>query len=172
MMRHRLTPLIDTLTKMSPDELLSKQRALYDARSLFLFPNNGTRTWNAVLDQVALRLERKQKELLLPPTVNAVVDDGSPYSFEVDIVFTWSNTNDTKFSSVYNKHGPPASLPLNTRHDPEQLRYVLRSIDMFAPWVRHIYVVVCCCLHPEWLKTGISYHCYHHYHCNTIDWLI
>jgi hypothetical protein len=112
---NRLSPLVDIITTMTAAELSAKQKALWEARAYFLFPNNGTITWNAILDQVTLRLERKEKALLLPPTVNAVVDDGSPYSFEVDIVFTWSNTNDTRYTSIYDKHGPPGKSPLLLR---------------------------------------------------------
>ncbi|MER8013483.1 stealth conserved region 3 domain-containing protein [Streptomyces griseoluteus] len=68
--------------------------------------------------------------------------------FPVDAVYTWVNGADVNW--LERKNAALAALGMETEdaatsaarfRDREELRYSLRSIDMYAPWIRTIYLV-------------------------------
>lgn len=73
----------------------------------------------------------------------------------LDIVYTWVNGSDEHFRrlmSIYLERVKNASKPtragnstsassLNRYQDNDELKYSLRSIEKYAPWVRNIYLV-------------------------------
>ncbi|AUG79179.1 hypothetical protein CFP65_4432 [Kitasatospora sp. MMS16-BH015] len=83
--------------------------------------------------------------------------------FPVDAVYTWVDGNDPAWKARRNKvlaerglapaqtDGDGASDDARFR-DREELRYSLRSLDMFAPWIRTIYLVTDDQT-PAWLDT-------------------
>ncbi len=68
-------------------------------------------------------------------------------SFPIDIVYTWVDMEDPEFREVLNAHLPPGAETNRTTMSAarfachEELRYSLRSIEMYAPWYSHIYLV-------------------------------
>lgn len=81
-------------------------------------------------------------------------------SFPIDIVYTWVNNNDPKWLKRYEKARQKLDSNFknnsSTRYENnDELRYSLRSIEMFAPWVRNIYIVTDNQT-PEWLDKSSS----------------
>lgn len=60
----------------------------------------------------------------------------------MDIVYTWVDLRSSSYSQRFTDHG--------------ELKYSLRSIYKFAPWVRHVYIVCADDQRPEWLHERSS----------------
>lgn len=80
----------------------------------------------------------------------------SSVTFPIDLVYMWVDGSDPKWRERRNLHlGVAAdSTPVEARWiDNEELRYSLRSVESYAPWINHIYIVTdgqC----PSWLNTS------------------
>jgi glycosyltransferase involved in cell wall biosynthesis len=77
--------------------------------------------------------------------------------FPVDIVYTWVDGNDPEWQARRDRlwaeldHPPVAAAGAAARfRERDELRYSLRSVDMFAPWVRHVFIVTAG-QRPSWL---------------------
>ncbi|XP_011060691.1 PREDICTED: N-acetylglucosamine-1-phosphotransferase subunits alpha/beta isoform X1 [Acromyrmex echinatior] len=70
----------------------------------------------------------------------------------IDVVYTWVNGSDPMFLESLQKHVSIVDLSAVTSRfsDKDELRYSLRSLEMYAPWVRHIYIVTNGQI-PSWL---------------------
>ncbi|KAI4487528.1 hypothetical protein M0804_005677 [Polistes exclamans] len=70
----------------------------------------------------------------------------------IDVVYTWVNGSDPHFLKSLQKHIPITdSNTVSSRFsDKDELRYSLRSLEMYAPWVRHVYIVTNGQI-PSWL---------------------
>lgn len=77
--------------------------------------------------------------------------------FDVDLVYLWVNGNDPEWQKKHN------SVVKNVSDDPEidckgryvsndELKYSLRSVAMYAPWIRKIFIVTDNQT-PDWLDT-------------------
>jgi hypothetical protein len=84
--------------------------------------------------------------------------------FPIDVVYTWVDDSDLKWATERDKDaaawGRPQTAGARALHSErfrnrDELRYSLRSLDMFAPWVRKIYLVTADQT-PAWLDTNIS----------------
>lgn len=68
-------------------------------------------------------------------------------TFPVDAVFTWVDRSDphwrSRYVAAYHRHQMQgASAAPEARHpDHDELRYSLRSLHLYAPWLRHIYLI-------------------------------
>lgn len=72
----------------------------------------------------------------------------------IDVVYTWIDGTDPQWQRSLECHRAEASLPavqMNRFRDRDELKYSLRSINDFAPWVNHIYIVTCG-QKPRWFK--------------------
>ena len=80
-------------------------------------------------------------------------------SFPVDVVYTWVDGTDTKLASKREAYLPPQEKRLEESQgnslyrDNEELRYSLRSLEAYAPWVRRVFIVTDGQV-PSWLNTG------------------
>jgi len=76
----------------------------------------------------------------------------------IDIVYTWVNGTDPEFLDQVQefkaKEGKPKDGELVSRrfHDMDQLKYSLRSVEMYIPWARHVYIVTNGQV-PSWLNS-------------------
>jgi len=70
----------------------------------------------------------------------------------IDVVYTWVNGSDPVFLENLQKHVPIVDLGAAASRfsDKDELRYSLRSLEMYAPWVRHVYIVTNGQI-PNWL---------------------
>jgi hypothetical protein len=74
----------------------------------------------------------------------------------IDVVYTWVNGADPKFQQQrarYPETGDSQSSGGARYHDNQELRFSLRSLEKYAPWVRHVYVVTNDQV-PDWLNTA------------------
>lgn len=78
--------------------------------------------------------------------------------FPIDIVYTWVNHRDARWRALYQQAvgAPPETETNDTKSldrfmNRDELKYSMRSISAFAPWVRTIYVVTNCSP-PAWLN--------------------
>ena len=73
---------------------------------------------------------------------------------KIDIVYTWVNGDDLDYLKIYNQYAatPKDLNPERIRDIYQLLRYSLRSVEKFSPWVNHIYLVTMRPQMPEWLQ--------------------
>lgn len=86
-----------------------------------------------------------------PPRPNAQADiEPLPVLFPIDVVYTWVDDSDPEFvrerakwlSGVRGSDGyRPASIDPARFQSRDELKYSLRSIETYAPWVNHIWIV-------------------------------
>ena len=70
-------------------------------------------------------------------------------TFPIDLVYTWVDGSDIEWRRRFDtaklgrtgERVHPEAIASHRYHSRDELRYSLRSIDMYAPWVRHIYLV-------------------------------
>ncbi|MGX6601614.1 Stealth CR1 domain-containing protein [Micromonosporaceae bacterium Da 78-11] len=104
-----------------------------------------TRTWIEVNERRLPTLEPFTRTL-----VNDIV-------FPIDVVYTWVDGNDPQWQAKRHDrldrpdHSEAAEGSARYRAR-DELRYSLRSLDLFAPWVRHIWLVTDD-QRPDWLDT-------------------
>ena len=76
-------------------------------------------------------------------------------TFPVDLVYMWVDGSDPKWRECRNRYmGGSADGGAATEArwiDNEELRYSLRSVESFAPWINHIYIVTDGQI-PSWLN--------------------
>ena len=79
--------------------------------------------------------------------------------FPVDLVYMWVDGNDPEWRAKRNRYmggdnkGTSEGVADARWRDNEELRYSLRSVEMYASWINHIYIVTdgqC----PAWLNTS------------------
>ncbi len=124
--------------------------------------NNATlsRIWKGTLDNQLSKLAEvdgiqniaTDLNSLLPARVADEVD------FDIDWVFSWVNGDDPDWKELFNQWAPDVDTDavdksrFETRDD---LKYALRSLEEYAPWVRTIHVLTNCKA-PEWLDLNNS----------------
>jgi len=77
------------------------------------------------------------------------VRECATYNEPIDAVYTWVNGSDPDFIQSLNdyKHG---SIQASRYQDFDQLLYSLRSIEQYASWIRHVFIVTNGQI-PSWL---------------------
>lgn len=78
--------------------------------------------------------------------------------FPIDVVYTWVDGNDPEWLTTKERvvNDPATTVGHERVHhkerffDREELRYSLRSLELFAPWVRNVYLVTAGQV-PRWL---------------------
>ncbi|CAM3543361.1 stealth conserved region 3 domain-containing protein [Stackebrandtia soli] len=86
------------------------------------------------------------------PTLKEFTEDlASDVSFPIDAVYTWVDDSDPEWLRVRSAHqDTPGDASAARFRNRDELRYSLRSVAMFAPWVRNIYIVTAGQT-PDWL---------------------
>ena len=85
--------------------------------------------------------------------------------FPIDIVYLWVDGRDKKFISIKNKYLKQSGKSVDKYIDcikdeifceNDELKYSLRSVEKYAPWINHIYIVTPLGQVPKWLNTENS----------------
>jgi len=84
----------------------------------------------------------------------------APFDEPIDFVYTWVNGSDLDFVASINSYKEVdvddsfknERLSNNRYADFDQIKYSLRSVERFAPWVNHIYIVTNGHQVPSWLN--------------------
>ena len=77
---------------------------------------------------------------------------------EIDLVYLWVNGSDPKWQAKHNacigKTEANSDVNCDGRYaDNDELKYSLRSVDMYAPWIHRIFIVTDDQV-PSWLDTS------------------
>jgi hypothetical protein len=81
--------------------------------------------------------------------------------YPIDVVYTWVNGHDTirqqavQYHLTHDKQAQPRNQDATTANrytDREELKYSIRSLARFAPWIRKIYIITGLNQRPEWLR--------------------
>lgn len=72
----------------------------------------------------------------------------------IDLVYTWVDGNDLEYQKLLNEYSEkPLDLNPERYRDLFQLmKYSLRSVEKYAPWINHIHIFTCRPQKPEWLN--------------------
>ncbi|MEP1094375.1 MAG: Stealth CR1 domain-containing protein [Cyclobacteriaceae bacterium] len=70
------------------------------------------------------------------------------------MVYTWVNGDDPAYLEIYNEYAekPKDINPERVRDVYQTLKYSLRSVEKYAPWIRTIYIVTARPQAPDWLN--------------------
>ena len=82
---------------------------------------------------------------------NYFIDNNPIYKQDIDIVYTWVNKDDPDWKKLWSDYFSEDILDTDRFAENDELKYSLRSIYKYAPWVRNIYVLTNC-NPPDWLK--------------------
>ena len=81
---------------------------------------------------------------------------------KIDLVYLWVDGNDKEWlkaknywlKEIKNEATIPTESTVSARwRDNDELKYSLRSAEMFAPWINHIYIITGFGQVPKWLNT-------------------
>lgn len=78
---------------------------------------------------------------------------------EIDLIYTWVDGNDPKWRLKHDAFTGKDSSSLNGKNcegrfaDNDELKFSLRSVEKYAPWIRKIYIVTDAQV-PSWLDTS------------------
>lgn len=83
--------------------------------------------------------------------VSAIFNKNSNPSVKIDAVYTWVNHADEKWQEKWLKSFPNEIFDPDRYTSNDELKYSLRSLNKYAPWLNHIYIVSNC-EKPSWLQ--------------------
>jgi hypothetical protein len=97
-------------------------------------------------EQAPVKRVRLSENWTLPKAVT------TPFrSSQIDVVFTWVNSDDPAWRESIRPYKPVEAIDHDRFSHNDELKYSIRSIALFAPWVRNIYVFSNCAP-PGWFK--------------------
>lgn len=73
--------------------------------------------------------------------------------FPIDAVITWVDGSDPNWQRMVAQHLEGSEIDYDRYTSNDELRFAIRSIEMFAPWVRTIHVLSNC-RPPSWFKSS------------------
>ncbi len=74
-------------------------------------------------------------------------------NFDIDLVFTWVNSDDSDWQALYHQYKPNTDSDANSKsrfYSRDELKYALRSWEKYGSFIRKIFIVSNC-REPEWL---------------------
>jgi hypothetical protein len=74
-------------------------------------------------------------------------------NFDVDVVYTWVNSEDEDWIKMFKQHAPDALTDASSKarfYNRDELKFSLRSINEYMSWVRNVYIVSNCAP-PDWI---------------------
>lgn len=83
-------------------------------------------------------------------------------TLDIDVVYTWVNSHDEDWKQLLAQHSEPSGpadaasegdIDKDRFENRDELKYSLRSLFKYAPWVRHVYIVSNCAP-PDWFDTA------------------
>ena len=90
-----------------------------------------------------------------PTLENMFIDHAFDIRFDIDMVFSWVDGSSENYQVARRELESGAVLGEGDAHASrfrhvDELKYALRSVHLFAPWIRHIYIATDSSA-PEWL---------------------
>lgn len=126
----------------------------FDGEELLL-PVENSLTRRRMLRQDAVRGTVQRHGLSWPTIENMFADHASDIDFDIDMVFSWVDGSDPAYIAARRSQQAGTVLGEGDDHEARfrqinELKYALRSVHMFAPWVRRIFIATDSPA-PEWL---------------------
>lgn len=108
-------------------------------------PVENSLTRRTLLRQDAVRGSVTRHGLEWPTIENMFADHASDIDFDIDIVFSWVDGSDPAYIAARRAQQADAVLGEGDDHEAryrqiDELKYALRSVYMFAPWIRRIFI--------------------------------
>lgn len=77
-----------------------------------------------------------------------------PQDEPVDVVYTWVDDQQPGYRGLLSQYAKDtrSSDPSRTRDNLQTLRFSMRSLERYAPWVNHVYLLTCRPQVPDWLN--------------------
>lgn len=75
----------------------------------------------------------------------------SSYNEDIDAVYTWVNQSDPEWQKLWLTTFPQDAFDPDRYTNNDELRYSLRSLNKYAPWINKIYIISNCSK-PSWLN--------------------
>jgi Stealth protein CR2, conserved region 2 len=74
----------------------------------------------------------------------------------IDVVYTWVDDQQPGYRDLLQQHSQKKhdSDPARTRDNLETLRFSMRSLELYAPWVNRVFLLTCRPQVPSWLETS------------------
>lgn len=74
----------------------------------------------------------------------------STVDFPIDMVYLWVDGSDPEWQATFTKYYPKASVKNSRYTSADELKYALRSVERFAPWINRVWLVTNGQV-PKWL---------------------
>lgn len=118
-------------------------------------PIENSLTRRTLLRQDAVRGTVERYGHTWPTIENMFADHASDISFDIDLVFSWVDGSSPEYIAARRAQQKDAVLGEGDDHEArfrqiDELKYALRSIYMFAPWIRRIFIATDSPA-PKWL---------------------
>lgn len=118
-------------------------------------PIENSLTRRTLLRQDAVRGTVERYGHTWPTIENMFADHASDISFDIDMVFSWVDGSSPEYIAARRAQQKDAVLGEGDDHEArfrqiDELKYALRSIYMFAPWIRRIFIATDSPA-PKWL---------------------
>ncbi|MCY1676010.1 stealth family protein [Pseudarthrobacter sp. SL88] len=110
-----------------------------------ILPIENSLTRRTLLRQDAVRGTVERYGHAWPTIENMFADHASDISFDVDLVFSWVDGSSPEYIAARRAQQKDAVLGEGDDHEArfrqiDELKYALRSVYMFAPWIRRIFI--------------------------------
>ncbi|MDQ1595902.1 MAG: hypothetical protein QOH40_2458 [Arthrobacter pascens] len=120
-----------------------------------ILPIENSLTRRTMLSQDAVRGTVERYGHTWPTIENMFADHASDISFDIDLVFSWVDGSSPEYIAARRARQATALLGEGDDHEARyrqinELKYALRSVYMFAPWIRRIFIATDSAA-PEWL---------------------
>ncbi|GAA1260837.1 stealth conserved region 3 domain-containing protein [Arthrobacter pascens] len=120
-----------------------------------ILPIENSLTRRTMLSQDAVRGTVERYGHTWPTIENMFADHASDISFDIDLVFSWVDGSSPEYIAARRARQANAVLGEGDDHEARyrqinELKYALRSVYMFAPWIRRIFIATDSAA-PEWL---------------------
>jgi hypothetical protein len=133
---------------------LPRFRLLITGRDGRTIENIAVELWTESARALRTRSDEPAIRLVLPGRVRP---SGEPHqtdssvTFPIDVVYTWVDATDEDWRRLAAEHMDLRAIDTDRYSQSGELRYSLRSLDVFAPWVRYVYVLSNCAP-PDWFR--------------------
>jgi hypothetical protein len=100
--------------------------------------------------------------ILPPPGCHLIDEREAAIGFPIDAVYTWIDKTDESFREELKRFQPSAaSSDRSLFESNDELRYSLRSLEVYAPWINHVYIITNGQT-PSWLANSSKATIVHH----------
>lgn len=151
--------------ELTPDTVQRATRTIGGKRPRFrVLITDGDRT----IENIAIELWSESPRALRPRSADRAIQLLSPgdvrpaadphrietdIDFPIDAVYTWVDSNDSKWRALAADHLDLDAIDADRYSQADELRYSLRSLETFAPWINRIHILSNCSP-PSWLETS------------------